>query len=154
MTHILGGNTQMAILRSMDGKTQLRFWAERGLIRVEDSRDNSFETLSVKEVLIRMAGLSDMLGNKTTSDESIIDNAYRTMIQKYLEDMIDIVRQAQEQGQPTDESAIRDLNRRRAKTFTLPNGAKVQRNIARADENRTRKKVKVQPNVIDTSAFD
>jgi len=154
MTHILGGNTQMAILRSMDGKTQLRFWAERGLIRVEDSRDNSFETLPVKEILERMAGLSDMLGNKTTADESIIDSAYRTMIQKYLEDMIDIVRQAREQGEPTDDSAIRDLNRRRAKTFALPGGAKVRSNISRAGDNRTRKKVKVQPNVIDTSAFD
>lgn len=112
--HFLGSSVKMARLGP------LRFWAERGLVRVEDGRDNSYEVLSVKEALLRVKGLNDMLGNKTTSDEKIVDSAYRKDLTRFVEDMVTICQQAREQGMPTDPSAVSDMKRRQKKQVVVP----------------------------------
>jgi hypothetical protein len=100
-----------------------RFWAERGLIHCEDSRDNSFNTYSVATMLRRMSAISDMLGNSTDREihsEDQFDQANRARHQRMLEGMVDTVRKAQEQGMPSDATARRDLARRRPLTLVVP----------------------------------
>lgn len=101
----------------------LRFWAERGLVHVEDSRDNSYKVFSVRECLLRMRALQDMLGNSTERQmysEDQFDQSKRAEIQTMLEGLMVIVQKAKEQGMPSDASARRDLVRRRPKTVVVP----------------------------------
>jgi hypothetical protein len=100
----------------------LRIWAERGLIHIEDNRDNSYETMSVRTALQRMVAINDMLANSkaelSRNGGMYADEFERNM--KMLEQMTDICRKAQEQGMPTDASARRDLVRRRPVSVTVP----------------------------------
>lgn len=99
----------------------LRVWAERGLIHIEDSRDNSYDSIAVREALRRMVGISDMLKNSRTALRAggmMADEYDRNM--KMLEQMTEICRLAQDQGMPSDPTARRDLVRRRPVTVTVP----------------------------------
>ena len=104
----------------------LRVWAERGLIRIEDSRDNSYQILSVREALARMNAMSEMVKNglKHLRDNPG-DNSYMAMdniedLQRFIDKMETLVQQAREQGSPDDASARRDLVRRRPVTVVVP----------------------------------
>ncbi len=101
----------------------LRMWAERGLIHIEDSRDNSYNVFAVRTILHRMRGISDMLGNSSEREmhsESQFDRAWRAEQVEMLEGMVNVVNKAKEQGMPSDPSACRDLVRRRPKTIVVP----------------------------------
>ena len=98
----------------------LRLWAERGLVHIEDGRDNSFHTLTVKDALDRVQGLNDMLGN-STDDANIYYKDERERLMRFIETMIIVAKKAQEQGMPSDGSARRELKRRRSKTVQVPN---------------------------------
>lgn len=101
----------------------LRMWAERGLVHIEDARDNSYSAISVREMLLRMNAISDMLGNSSDRDkhsESQFDKAWRAENQAMLEGMVKVVEKAKVQGMPSDASARRDLVRRRPKTLVVP----------------------------------
>jgi len=103
----------------------LRMWAERGLIHIEDARDNSYKAVSVRTMLHRMRGIQDMLANskphlrqKHSHDQ--LDKAWVDDNQGMLEAMCEVVRKAQAQGMPSDPSACRDLARRRPTTILVP----------------------------------
>jgi hypothetical protein len=102
----------------------LRFWAERGLVHIEDSRDNSFETNSVAEMLVKMNAISDMLRRPVTGLDSPAerDEVYRERerLQTLLEGLLNVVRKAREQGMPTDPSAAASLKAARPKTVAVP----------------------------------
>ncbi len=123
----------MLILRgnSTDGLVRfgpLRLWAERGLIHVEDSRDNSYEVMSVAECLTRMDAISEMLGNtprREQATEDQFDGANRERHQRMLEEMIVVAQRAKEQGMPSDPSAVRDIQRRRPKSVVVPGAVPV-----------------------------
>lgn len=103
----------------------LRIWAERGLIRIEDSKDNSYEVLSVRTALERLKAINDMIKNSTQRQKHSHDMFDRFLIeahQKMIDEVVVLVRKAQEQGMPTDASARRDLVRRRPRTFVVPGG--------------------------------
>lgn len=103
----------------------LRMWAERGMIHVEDGKDNSYKSLSVRQMLLRMKAIQDMLKNSRQSSrqkhsKDTFDNKYYEENQQMLLAMSDVVRKAQIQGQPEDASARRDLVRRRRKVVVVP----------------------------------
>lgn len=111
------GNTDVVRTR------HLRMWAERGLIHIEDSRDNSYAVASVYDTLCRMKGISDMLGNSSEREmnsENPFDRAWRAEQVEMLEGMVEVVRRAKEQGMPSDASARRDRARRLPKTVVVP----------------------------------
>lgn len=103
----------------------LRMWAERGLIHIEDAKDNSYKVVSVRTMLHRMRGIQDMLKNAKPQDRQA--HSHDQLDRKWLEDnqnmldaMVEVVRKAQIQGMPTDASARRDLVRRRPKSVVVP----------------------------------
>jgi hypothetical protein len=101
-------------------------WAERGLIHIEDSRDNSYEAIAVKECLERLNGLNEMIGRSKKGGMASRSNSFTnymdeiTDIQRMIDDTIDICRKAREQGMPTDASARRDLKRRQKTQVSIP----------------------------------
>lgn len=103
----------------------LRLWAERGLIHIEDSRNNEYKVVSVHEMLQRMNGVQDMLINSKPSQREAhshdqFDWSRITSDQRMIEQMVEVVERAKQQGMPTDPSACRDLVRRRRKTVVVP----------------------------------
>lgn len=101
------------------------FWAERGLIRAEDEKTGKYEIISVRSFLRRAEALSQMTLNSPVNRDSGPDRHMREIIQDYLGDVMLIVKQAQEQGMPTDASARRDLVRRRVRTVWMGNSGKL-----------------------------
>jgi hypothetical protein len=101
----------------------LLMWAERGLIRIEDSNTGQYEIIGVRECLQRMKAIMDMLGNSTQRDAhsaSQFDRAFRARNVEMLEGMTKVVKIAQEQGMPTDAGARRAYVRARPRTFVVP----------------------------------
>jgi hypothetical protein len=100
----------------------LRFWAERGLIHIEDERDNSYDIVAVRVALHRARALSEMLMNSRreahTHDQ--YDQNNKAYHQRFLERIADLVRKAQIQGMPSDPTARRDLVRRRPMSVVVP----------------------------------
>lgn len=97
MTYLLG---QHKVIK----RGPLRLWPARGLIHIEDSRDNSLETLSVKEALVRARALGDMLRNSPGEDRkrthAMLYRAEIEDIQAFVEDIIDLCKVAKAQGGP------------------------------------------------------
>lgn len=103
----------------------LRMWAERGLIHIEDAKDNSYNIVSVRTMLHRMRGIQDMLknskpGTRQAHSHDQMDRKWVEENQNMLDAMVEVVRKAQIQGMPTDASARRDLVRRRPKSVVVP----------------------------------
>lgn len=100
----------------------LRIWAERGLIHIEDAKDNSYTVVAVRTALKRMQAISDMLRNsrvKMLSDKAMYGDEFDRQM-KMLDQMTEVCRKAQVQGMPSDASARRDLKRRLPTTVTVP----------------------------------
>ena len=91
---IIQGKTKEGINRSV------RFWADRGLIHCEDSLDNSYETLSVREFLRHTLALSQMLGNSADTPGRGADADLKSYMQNITDKAAYIARKAQEQGRP------------------------------------------------------
>jgi len=104
---------------------RLRLWAERGLVHVEDERDGSYNSFSVRTMLERMRAIRDLVANsralfrRQPHTEDQFDSKWLRDNEAMLEAMTEVVRRAQEQGMPSDPSARRDLLRRRPRTFVL-----------------------------------
>lgn len=100
-----------------------RWWADRGLIHVENKTTGDYETLSVRQTLIRLRGLNDMVRNSASDDEGVMSQFFGGTLdehQRFIEQMIEVIRRAQQQGQPDDPSAVRDAKRRRPKSVVVP----------------------------------
>jgi hypothetical protein len=107
-----GGNANVAQQFPLWGKGNVvRYWAERGLVHWEDSKDGAYGSMFWQEASLRVIGLSDMVNN--SRDEGLYsDEIYKT--QKFICEMEKVIRQAKEQGGPLDgQSTINDVNRRR-----------------------------------------
>lgn len=101
----------------------LYIWAERGLIHIEDARDNSYESYSVLAALERANAISEMLGNSTKREiysEDNFDRACRKRHADMLAGMICIFNKAKIQGMPSDPTARRDAARSLPKTIVVP----------------------------------
>ena len=99
----------------------LRLWADRGIVHIEDSKDNVYTTISVKEALNRMQAISDMVTN-TLEMKGDITRFFKALEsnQEFLDQMVKVCRKAQIQGMPTDPQARKELARRRPTTVFLP----------------------------------
>lgn len=104
---------------------QCRYWAERGLIRVEDSLNNSYTVLSVREFMRHANAMSELLGNSRSVKTSGPDSDLRSEIQRIIDRSIELGKRAQIQGMPSDASAARDLRRRRPVSVVVPGGKAV-----------------------------
>jgi hypothetical protein len=114
------------------------------LIHVEDGRDNSYDTMPVKELLFRAKALNDMKikfdGTESNAERAAIVEE-RKRIQKLVEDVLVIVEQAREQGQPDDPTADHARRKRRS-SAVMP-----------ANTGDGKKKI-VKPSPVDMQAIE
>lgn len=98
-----------------------RWWADRGLIHLEDASDNSYNTYTVKQFLERLKGLNDMLGNSREELKAGMMGAEEIdRHQRFIEKSVELAEKAKIQGMPSDASARRDLVRRRPVSVMVP----------------------------------
>jgi hypothetical protein len=93
-----------------------RWWADRGMFHVEDARDNSYKSMTIRQALYHLNGLSDMLmnsGKETDYYDEIM--ALRT----FCEQIREVIQRAKEQGDPTTKDAVEDRKRRARKVISL-----------------------------------
>lgn len=101
----------------------LRFWAENGLVKCEDSREDlpphkRYTTMSWHEAAYRAIGISDMI---IESSEDRRWGFERQRLQQFLQDMEAVIREAKEQGGPLDGvSSIRAAQRAKPVSVLVP----------------------------------
>ena len=89
----------------------VRYWAERGLVHWEDSKDNSYGSMPWQDAGKRVLALSEMVFN--SQDEGLFRDEIQK-VQKFISDMEPIIRQAKEQGGPLDNMhQVAEAHRRR-----------------------------------------
>ena len=101
----------------------LRIWAERGLIHIEDSRDSSYKSESVAAFLVKVKALNDMKmkfdGTESSAErKAIIED--RSRIQKLVEGAIDVAHRARAQGMPDDSTAGSSIRASRTVSVAVP----------------------------------
>jgi hypothetical protein len=120
MVHILGQH-------GVKNYGNLRIWAEGGLVRVEDKRDGSCETLSVRDALLRAQAISELISEKLartrnrTTDARFYTDEINDM-QNLVDDVIAVCKQAREQGEPSDPKVIEDRKLRSPKSIPASDG--------------------------------
>jgi hypothetical protein len=108
MTHIIGS------IHDVVQWDNLRIWAENGLVRIEDSRDNSFETITVKDAKERIKAQIDIL------ETDYYDTAGKAKLRSHIEAVLGVLEKAKEQGMPSDHTRKNDLKRSRATSVVVP----------------------------------
>jgi hypothetical protein len=115
MTVILGDNYDVVFFGPRTNPKAVRWWADRGQLHWEDSRTNAYGVVSVREFLLRLQGISDMLSNgKKKENEGFMhaDELERHM--RFIEQAVGLVKKAKDQGVPEDPEV------RRHKAMDLP----------------------------------
>jgi hypothetical protein len=96
----------------------IEFWAENGLIYVEDHRDDSFQAISVRDALQRAAVLSVEARRIRTKGKVGAED--RKHLLDCVDNLINACRQARKQGDPGDPKVLEDLRKQRKKNVLLP----------------------------------
>lgn len=115
---VIRGKHKISANKEVD--RECRYWAERGLIRCEDSLDNSYVVLSVREFLRHANALSEILGNSRANRDTGPDSNLRSEMQRIIDKSVELAKRAQIQGMPSDATACRDLRRRQPVSVVVP----------------------------------
>jgi hypothetical protein len=95
----------------------LRIWAERGMIRIEDARDNSYVTVQLKQFLFRIKALNDAIGKSSDSWEYADE---RRDMQRLVEEYVAVAKRCYGQGEPENKDAIKSRKRSRTRQVSMP----------------------------------
>lgn len=74
----------------------------------EDSRDNSFVTVSLRDFLLRLQAVNDMLSNgRRVENQDFMHSSEVARHMRFVEEAVELARKAKEQGVPEDPQVIR-----------------------------------------------
>ncbi len=103
MVQLLGQDHNVVFFGPRSNPKAVRWWAERGQLHWEDERDNSYAAVGIKEFLERLKGINDMLSNgKKKDNEGFMHSDEIDRHQRFIEESLELVRLAKEQGDPDD----------------------------------------------------
>lgn len=105
---LLGTDNGVVFFGPRANPKAVRWWAERGQLHWEDSRDNAYGVVSLREFLLRLQGINDMVSNGRSKDNEGFmhaDELERHM--RFIERALDLVHKAREHGEPDDPVAQR-----------------------------------------------
>jgi len=92
---------------------------------MEDSRDNSYESMPVRTFLHRLKAINDMVGNSKT--ELAADGyAHKDELdrqQHFIEEALELSKIAKAQGEAGSKDAIADAKRRKPVNVVVPDGS-------------------------------
>jgi|TARA_R110000824_G_scaffold94214_2_gene227481 hypothetical protein len=103
MAFLLGQDHNVVFFGPRSNPKAVRWWAERGQLHWEDSRDNGYASVGIREFLERLKGINDMISNgKRKDNENFMHADELQRHQRFIEDSVELVRIAKEQGDPDD----------------------------------------------------
>jgi hypothetical protein len=103
MAFLLGQEHNVGCFGPRSNPKAVRWWAERGQLHWEDSRDNGYASVGIREFLERLKGINDMISNgKRKDNENFMHADELQRHQRFIEDSVELVRIAKEQGDPDD----------------------------------------------------
>lgn len=103
MPVLLGNQHGVVFFGPRSNPKAVRWWAERGQLHWEDSRDNTYGVVSVREFLYRLKAINDMLSNgKHKENEGVMHVDEVERHQRFVEQAIELAKKAKEQGMPQD----------------------------------------------------
>ena len=103
MVHLLGQDHNVVYFGPRSNPKAVRWWAERGQLHWEDERDNSYASVGIKEFLERLKGINDMISNgKKKDNEGFMHSDEVERHQRFIEESLELVRLAKDQGDPDD----------------------------------------------------
>lgn len=83
----------------------VRWWANDGMICSENVDGSRFESHYVRDILVRLHAFNQMIGNSRT-DQGVARYAAEVReLREYIDNMIALCQQAQQQGRPDDPKA-------------------------------------------------
>lgn len=105
---LIGGQHGVVYFGPRENPKRDRYWAERGLIHIEQGSDgalsteNSYESLSVREFLQRVKAINDMIGNSKTAlaADGFAHADELARQQSFVEEAMELAQKAREQGMP------------------------------------------------------
>ena len=118
---ILLGNHDVVYFGPRSNPKAVRWWADRGLLHWEDSRDNSYGPVGLREFLLRLKGINDMIANGNRKDNEgfmHVDEIERH--QRFIEDALRLAAKAKEQGDPGDVRVRKQKAQERPRTVVVP----------------------------------
>ena len=121
MSVLIGNEHGVVYFGPREKPRAVRWWADRGLLHWEDSRTNGYGSVSVKEFLLRLKAINDMLsnGNKKSNEGMMhADEVERHM--RFIEQALQLVAKAKEQGDPQDPEVVRHKAQDRPITMVMP----------------------------------
>jgi hypothetical protein len=121
MTILLGNQHGVVFFGPTASPKAVRWWAERGQLHWEDSRDNGYGTVSIRDFLLRLQGINDMISNgKRKENEGFLHAEELERHQRFIEEALALVRKAKEQGDPDDVRVRRHKAQNRPITQIMP----------------------------------
>lgn len=121
MAVLLGNQHGVVFFGPRAAPNAVRWWAERGQLHWEDSRDNGYGTVSVREFLFRLKAINDMISNgKRKDNENMMHVDEIERHQRFIEDALELVRKAKEQGVPEDPQVRKHKAMERPVTMVMP----------------------------------
>lgn len=111
MTHLMGQHNVVNL------GNKLRMWAENGLVHVEDKNTGYYESMHWRVAAERAAAVSDFNGKrlKNGSKRNMPESRFMPFLARdldFCEKIVDVIRQAREQGAFDDPTMMRDRIRR------------------------------------------
>lgn len=130
MAILLGNQHGVVYFGPRDDPKAVRWWAERGQLHWEDSRDNSYDAVPIREFLHRLKAINDMIsnGNKKQNEGFMhSDEVERHM--RFVEEAIELVRKAKEQGDITDVRVQRHKAQNLPMSVVMPSSISVGKGV-------------------------
>lgn len=131
MTVLLGTDNGVVFFGTRTNPNAVRWWAERGQLHWEDSRTNAYGVVSLREFLLRLQGINDMISNGRSKDNEGFmhaDEVERHM--RFIEQALELVRKAKEQGAPDDPVARKHKAMSMPVTVVMPSCLTSGKNVA------------------------
>ena len=124
MTVLLGNQHGVVYFGPRSNPKAVRWWAERGQLHWEDSRNNGYGVVSVREFLYRLKAINDMLSNgKSKDNEGFLHVDERERQMRFIEAGLALVKKAKEQGMPEDPQARKHKLQSLPVTVVMPSAS-------------------------------
>ncbi len=125
MAILIGGTDVVVFKDPLSSKSDtFRWWPERGLMHWENQRNGQYGSQSVKLTLLRLQGISEMIGNSRTGKGFHRPDEVRAY-QDFVDRMIVLCQNARHQGMPDDPRASKQKAdewkaKRKSRAVVLP----------------------------------
>jgi hypothetical protein len=122
MSLVILGDVNVVHFGPRDNPALDRYWAERGMIHHEDTTTGAYTAMTVRQFLLRLNAVNDMLGNSraTLAKGGFAHYDEIERQQRFVEQGSRLALRAREQGMPSDPQARSESKRRSKLTVVMP----------------------------------